>query len=288
MKGIVVPIVTPFNEKEELDLDALGEVTRYLLREGIEWIMALGTTGEFNMLSEEEKVLVVRTVVEHGKGKVIAGINENSSYNAAKLAKQYADVGASELITIPPLYHRTDELGIVKFYESIAKVGLPVYVYNIPSLVGYEFPPTALHKLVEEGVVSGMKYTTSDLVAFLRLTAYAKEANSSFNSLMGEDRLIVDAIARGADGTVAGSGNVAPELVVQAVRLTRDGNLREALKIQEKLTTLVEAIMEGDYPALLKAAMRYRGVSGGKCRSPLHSTPESEGRVYTVMKSMGL
>jgi len=266
----------------------MREVVNYLMRSGVEWIMALGTTGEFNMLSLEEKVKVVSEVVEVARGKVIAGINENSTYHSLKLARSYVDVGASELITIPPLYHRTDDMGMIKFFESLHRADVPLYLYNIPSLVGYEFPANVLHKLVEEGVLNGMKFTTSDLVSFLRLTKIAKDANPKFKSLMGEDRLIVDAMARGADGTVAGTGNVAAELVVEAVKLTKENKLREALTIQQKITELADAVTSGDYPVALKAAMKYRGINGGVARSPLHGSPEVEGRVYYVLKSLGL
>ncbi|HXX73142.1 MAG TPA: dihydrodipicolinate synthase family protein, partial [Candidatus Acidoferrales bacterium] len=165
LRGIIVPIVTPFKRtrSQELDLDALRRHTRFLLSSGVNGIMPLGTTGEFSLLSREERKAVVETVAETVSGKipVIAGVSESGTQNTVALASDAADAGADLLIATGPYYYKTDDEGLYVHYQAILDaVDLPLMVYNIPSWVGYNIPPLTVRRLVREnlGRIVGVKF----------------------------------------------------------------------------------------------------------------------------------
>jgi len=285
MKGIVVAIVTPFKENEELDLDALEGYINFLKRNGITSFFVLGTTGEFNMLSLEEKQEFIKKISDITKN-IIVNVTENSLHNALKLAKLAIDYGAQEIASLPPIYHKPSEKGIIQYYESLSKFGVPLNMYYYPENT-YEVSENVITTLVEEGIIQGMKYTTSNLASFKRFLKL-KESNKEFSLLIGNDELIFDAILAGGDGVVSAVANIAPELVVKEFEALEKGNVSEALKLQRVVDRFNEAIMIGDYPATLKVGLKYRGIYVGKVRSPLQESMEGNSLIYGILKEIGL
>jgi len=285
MKGIIPALVTPFKENEELDLDALESYINFLKRNGITTFFVLGSTGEFNMLSLEEKQAFIKKISDLTKN-IIVNVTENSLYNALKLAKLAIDYGAQEIASLPPIYHKPSEKGIIQYYESLSKFGTPLNMYYYPENT-YEISENIIITLVEEGMIQGMKYTTNDLVSFKKLLKL-KEFNKEFSLLIGNDELIVDSILIGGDGVVSAVANIAPELMVKEFEALQKGNVVEALKVQKEIDKLNEAIMTGDYPATLKVGLKYRGIYVGKVRSPLQENMDGNSLIYGVLKEIGL
>ena len=285
MKGLVVAIATPFKENEELDLDALEGYINFLKRNGITSFFVLGTTGEFNMLSLDEKQAFIKKISDITKN-IIVNVTENSLYNALKLAKLAIDYGAQEIASLPPIYHKPSEKGIIQYYESLSKFGVPLNMYYYPENT-YEISENAIATLVKEGIIQGMKYTTGDLTSFKEFLKL-KDLNKEFSLLIGNDELILDAILAGGDGVVSAVANIAPELVVKEFEALEKGNVNEALKLQKAIDRLNEAIMIGDYPATLKVGLKYRGIYVGKVRSPLQESMEGNSLIYGILKEIGL
>jgi len=285
MKGVIPAIVTPFKENEELDLDALEGYINFLKRNGITTYFVLGSTGEFNMLSFEEKQAFIKKISDLTKN-IIVNVTENSLYNALKLAKLAIDYGAQEIASLPPIYHKPSEKGIIQYYESLSKFGTPLNMYYYPGNT-YEISENMISTLVEEGIIQGMKYTTNDLVSFKKFLKL-KELNKEFSLLIGNDELIIDSILIGGDGVVSAVANIAPELMVKEFEALQKGNVVEALKVQKEIDKLNEAIMTGDYPATLKVGLKYRGIYVGKVRSPLQVNMDGNSLIYGVLKEIGL
>ena len=285
MRGIIPAIVTPFKENEELDLDSLESYINFLKRNGIMAFFVLGSTGEFNMLSLEEKQNFIKKISDLTKN-IIVNVTENSLYNAVKLAKLAVDYGVQEIASLPPIYHKPSEKGIIQYYETLSKFGIPLNMYYYPENT-YEISENTITTLVQEGIIQGMKYTTNDLVSFKRFLRL-KELNKEFSLLIGNDELIVDSILAGGDGVVSAVANIAPELVVKEFEALEKGNITEALKIQKEVDKLNEAIMTGDYPATLKVGLKYRGIYVGKVRSPLQESMDGNSLIYGILKEIGL
>lgn len=285
MKGVIPAIVTPFKENEELDLDALETYIQFLKRNGVETLFVLGSTGEFNMMNLEEKMLFLKKLLSI-TNNVVVNITENSLYNALKLGKLALDLGARELASLPPLYHKPSDKGIIRYYEELSKFGLPLNMYYYPDN-SYVVSENVIETLVQEGIIQGMKYTTNDLVSFKHFTAL-KEVNKDFSLLVGNDELIIYSYLAGGDGVISAVANLAPELVLKEYQLLVNGDVAEALKIQSKIDKINRAIMIGDYPSTLKNGLKYRGIYVGKVRSPLQESVDGNSLIYGILKEIGL
>ncbi|MUM64773.1 dihydrodipicolinate synthase family protein [Acidianus infernus] len=288
MKGLLTALVTPFNSSGDLNLDALDTLIKFNLSRGVDGFWVLGTTGEFNMLSIEEKMQVAKKVIDVAKGKVLLGVNENSTYNSLKLAKYFIDLGVNGIFSVPPIYHKPSEKGLIHYYEDLGKFGEEVYVYNIPSLVGYNIPLTVLQKLVEDGIIQGMKYTTSDFESLINYMRFLKNLNSKFEFLAGNDKFILISLLYGVDGIVSGVSNFAPEVVSQLYKNVKEGKITEALKLQEIVDKLVEVTSLADYPSGIKIALRYRGIDVGSSRKPLEENITADSAIYHTLKEFNL
>ncbi|AWR94612.1 dihydrodipicolinate synthase family protein [Acidianus brierleyi] len=288
MEGILTALITPFDEKENLNLSMLKSVMEFDKNRGVSSFWVLGTSGEFNMLSLDEKISVVKTARESVNSKILAGINENSLKNSDILLKNFVDFGVDGVFSIPPLYHKPNDKGIIQFYENLSKPGLPVYIYNIPSYVGYNISLDILTKLVDDGIIDGMKYTTSDMDSFIKYTMVLKEMNKDFNMLIGSDTLVLPALMYGADGAVSGIANFAPEIISSIYTKYKEGDFKEAYKYQLVAIKLNNAVSLSDYPTGIKIALRYRGLYVGKSRSPLQENISAEASIYDTMKEFNL
>lgn len=288
MEGILTALITPFDEKENLNLNMLKTVMEFDKNRGVSSFWVLGTSGEFNMLNLDEKISVVKTAREETNSKILAGINENSLKNSDILLKNFVDFGVDGVFSIPPLYHKPNDKGIIEFYENLSKPGLPVYIYNIPSYVGYTVSLDIIMKLVDDGIVDGMKYTTSDMDSFIKYTMTLKEMNKDFKILIGSDTLVLPALIYGADGAVSGIANFAPEIISSIYTKYKEGDFNEAYKYQLISIKLNNAVSLSDYPSGIKIALRYRGLYVGKSRSPLQENITAEASIYDTMKEFNL
>lgn len=285
MEGVIPAIVTPFAQDEGLDENSLKNYLDFLKRNGIQTVFALGTTGEFNMLSMEEKEKFIKALRLSTNLKIIINVTENSTLNALKLAKLAVEVGADGIASLPPIYHKPSEKGIIGYFESLSKFGIPLYLYNYDGRAYIELD--LVRRLVSEGIIDGVKLTTEKLPLLQRYVELKQEGNP-FYVTIGNDELISYAVMSGADGAVSATANVAPELVLKLFKLLKEGNSKEALEVQRAVTTLTRAISDGDYPAGVKVALKYRGIYAGTVRKPLEEKMEQNSVIYATLKELNL
>ncbi|ACP36976.1 dihydrodipicolinate synthase family protein [Saccharolobus islandicus] len=289
MKDNISALITPFDDKENINVEALQQLLDFLTRSGIKDFWVLGTSGEFNMLSQDERILIVSKIREITKGKIYAGINENSLKNSLILAKKYYDIGVDYIFSVPPIYHKPSEKGLVTYFNELRnKIDLPLFLYNIPSFAGYNVPLRIVEKLAEEEVLNGMKYSTTDFVSFLKYLKGLKGVNKNFKVFIGEDRMILSALIYDADGAVSGISNLVPELVTNLFLEFDRGNIQKAIEIQRMVNKLVDVVSLGDYPSGIKIGLRYRGINVGSVRKPLMEDSRAEGEIYNALKEIGI
>jgi 4-hydroxy-tetrahydrodipicolinate synthase len=285
VEGIIPAIVTPFAQDEGLDENSLKNYLDFLKRNGIQTVFALGTTGEFNMLSMEEKEKFIKALRLSTNLKVIINVTENSTLNALKLAKLAVEVGADGIASLPPIYHKPSEKGIIGYFESLSKFGIPLYLYNYDGRAYIELD--LVRRIVSEGIIDGVKLTTEKLPLLQRYVELKQEGNP-FYVTIGNDELIYYAVMSGADGAVSATASVAPELVLKLFKLLKEGNIKEALEVQRAVTMLTRAISDGDYPAGVKVALKYRGIYVGAVRKPLEEKMEQNSVIYATLKELNL
>ncbi len=286
--NVITALVTPFNLKEEIDVDALDQVISFQRKNGISSYWVLGTTGEFNMLNEDEKLTIVKGVLERSKDKenVIVGVSSDSVSNAIRLTRKVIDLGVGSIFSLPPLYHVTGLKGLMTYFESLRKTGNKVYFYYNPLSTRLDIPIDYIRKLVEEGLIDGVKVSTNDLKelsSFISLRGQLR-----FELFSGSDLAILQAIIDNVEGIVTAVGNFAPELVMEVVKKSDAGVNPEVIDIANKIRMLAEVTTLPDYPTGVKIAMKYRGLYVGNCRSPLQEDSNAQASIYFTLKELEL
>ncbi|BBG25364.1 4-hydroxy-tetrahydrodipicolinate synthase [Sulfuracidifex tepidarius] len=286
--NIITALVTPFNLKEELDVNALDQVISFQRKNGISSYWVLGTTGEFNMLNEDEKLTVVKSVLERSKDKenVIVGVSSDSVSNAIRLTRKMIDLGVGSVFSLPPTYHITGLKGLMMYFESLRKTGNKVYFYYNPSSTRLNIPIDYIRKLIEEGLIDGMKVSTSDLEELSSFVSLKDQLK--FELFSGSDVTVLQAIVDKVEGIVTAVGNFAPELLVEIAKKSEAGINSEVIDLANKIRMLAQVTSLPDYPTGVKIAMKYRGLYVGNCRSPLQEDSNAQASIYFTLKDLEL
>ncbi|MGI0140840.1 MAG: dihydrodipicolinate synthase family protein [Thermoplasmata archaeon] len=281
-QGLIVPVPTLFDERGEVDPERTAEFTQGLRAAGADRIFALGSLGEFPSVTREERATVIAAVVAASpKAKdVWAGTGAPSTREAVSLSQAAEGSGATALVVVPPYYLHPALGAIDRYYRDIrAAVSIPVYAYNIPSLVGYALPPSLVHRLGTERILAGVKDTSESLAS---LEAFLEGAPPGFEVLPGDDHLAAPAIARGASGAIMGLANLFPKLAQNLIRAARSNAGSEVTRLQNLIETLQFVVAGAPFPSAGKfLAARIRGVRVGY-RSPYDAlTPDEEAHLLS-------
>ncbi|MEM0128712.1 MAG: dihydrodipicolinate synthase family protein [Thermoplasmata archaeon] len=278
--GLVVPLPTIFGADGTLDADGTAAFALSVAKGGADRLFVLGSLGEFPLLTREERrEVVARTVaMARGSAPVWAGTGAPSTAEAIALSRDAESAGAEALVVVPPYYLHPAPGAIERYYRAIRRaVSVPLYAYNIPSLVGYPLDPSLVGRLGRDGVLAGIKDTSESLAS---VETFLRAGPEGFEVMPGDDALAAPAIARGAAGAVMGLANVLPRLGRAIVAAAHRGDGAEVVRLQELIEALAFVVAGGPFPSAGKfLASRVRGVRVGY-RSPCDPlSPEEERRV---------
>ncbi len=289
-KGAGVALVTPMNENLEVNYDKLAELLEDQIKNETDSIIITGTTGEASTLTEEEHIEVIRAAVSIvGKRiPVIAGTGSNCTRTAVYLSRQAQQAGADGLLVVTPYYNKATQKGLASHYTEIAQnVDLPIILYNVPGRTGCKIAPETAAELSRnvENIV-GMKDAVGDISYTLRLL---EQTQGDFDLYSGEDGQVIPLLACGGIGVISVLYNVAPKFTHDMVMNYLNGNQQEALKMQCKALSLVDALFCEVNPIPVKAALNLMGWEVGSLRAPLSDMePESLEKLRQAMQSFGL
>ncbi|MEA3407573.1 MAG: 4-hydroxy-tetrahydrodipicolinate synthase [Chloroflexota bacterium] len=289
IKGIVVPLVTPFNEDETLDESALRQVVNYLLDNGVHGLFSSGSQGESFALTAEEKKRILDIVIDENDGRafVMAGTGAVTTKESIELTRYAEDAGADAVSVITPYFIKPSDEELREHFLNIANaVEIPVLAYNNPGRTGVPIPPKVMAAVASEAEnFIGVKDSSGDLTNTMQ---YIAECPPTFRTFMGRDTLIYAALCYGCVGAVAASANVVPDLVVGIYDAYMAGDHELALERQRALAPLRYAFGLGSFPVVVKDAMELIGVPAGPCRAPIKSL-EGEPRedLVAVLKDLG-
>ena len=271
LKGIVVPIVTPFDDLGRVDAHALRNLCGYLIEHKVHGLYPCGTTGEATLLTDEERKDVAQIVVERAGGKVPVFIHVGaaSTQSAMDLAKHAVDIGADGIAAVTPYYFKLSQESLIRYYEQIISVipsDYPFYLYNIPSLAGNDIAPATVGYLAEKYPnIVGIKNSMPDI---LRAQEYLN-CREGFSVMLGNDSLVAIGAFIGCDGAVSGNAQIAPELFVSLYHAAKAGDWERALALQKQAARVSELLEHGGNLSLFKYGLAHRGVPVGDVREPL-------------------
>lgn len=280
--GLGVALATPFMEintsnclAPALDIPALKNLVRHVVRGGADFIVLLGSTGEAATITAEERTLCIQAAKSVcGTCPLVVGTGHNSTVQAIELSQQAAVAGADAVLVVTPYYNKPGPVGLLGHYRALASAlpELPIIAYNVPGRTGINLGvETALQLLTIPQVVS-LKESSGNIMQIARI-ASALPAGKTL--LAGDDNLAFPSIALGAQGLVSVIGNIFPEELSAMVRAALAGEMQSARRLHQHLLPLMDALFIESNPGPLKAALQILGICSAAVRLPLSEAGSS-------------
>lgn len=289
IKGCGTALVTPFTKNGSLDVEALRRLVEFQLREGIDFLVPCGTTGETPTLEHEEYLGVIRVVVEEVERKVpvIAGVGGNGTRKVAALAEEVAALGVQGILSVAPYYNKPTQEGLFQHFAAIAEAtNLPVIVYNVPGRTSSNIEPATLARLAKISNIIGVKEASGSITQQMEVLA---SVPSGFKVLSGDDAYTFPLMALGGVGVVSVVSNEAPALVTRLAHLMLEGKIEEARKLHFELLPLFHANFVETNPIPVKAALAMMGMIEEVYRLPLcPMKAENRAQLERAMQAAGL
>ncbi len=268
--GAGVALITPFNEDNSVNYDMLKTLVDRQIDGGTDAIIVCGTTGEPATMTEEEKLSVIKCVVERTAGRVpvIAGTGANSTQTVIDFSKKAEALGVDGLLIVTPFYNKATQNGLYAHYAAIAEaVKLPIIMYNVPSRTGCNIQPQTAARLGKDfDNIVGIKEASGNISQVAKLKSLAGD---NLDIYSGNDDQVIPILSLGGIGVISVLSNVAPKETHDMVMDYLNGNVKSALDIQLKYLELIDALFCEVNPIPVKAAMNLMGYNVGGLRLPL-------------------
>jgi len=268
VSGMLVALVTPLDAAGELDAAGMERILDRALAAGVSGVCPVGSTGEGPRLGRARRLAVVEAVVRRvpaGVPVIPAPAVQTLDEGAAEL-EELAELGAAAALVAPPAYYPLSDADVLGFYERLAdRSPLPLLIYNMPALTKITVAPAVVAALAAHPRIVGIKDSSRDL-EYLTEVRYATA--DAFAVLTGSDSMLLASMTLGADGAIAASANLAPELGCALFRHAAAGELEQARAAQRRVFELVSACRAGVFPAGWKAALELAGVCEGHLAAP--------------------
>jgi 4-hydroxy-tetrahydrodipicolinate synthase len=268
VRGVIPPVLTPFNENGEPDLDAYGRLLDFLL-EHVHGLYPLGTYGSGPLMPKEMRIKLADFVVKKVDGRipVIMHIGCADTDTAVQLAQAAEKSGADAVASIVPFYYRYDERCLIEHFTRILEsVEIPFYVYNNPGMGNNTITPRMLATLAQRGL-KGIKDSSFDILTFYSFMRAVEKKD--FDFIIGTEALLVAGVVAGADGCVSGVSNTFPELMVALWDAAVAGQLEKAMHLQQQVNRIREIMHLSNSVISMHAMLQARGIEGGIPRRPL-------------------
>lgn len=266
IKGVLTALIVPCGEDGRVSLAALEQLVDFQIEAGVHGLFILGTAGQGPMLTESERISVMRHVLQvaHGRLKIVVHVGAMPTSVAQSLAEQALGAGASALSAIPPTYYQPDFIAIENYYRDLRSVcgSVPLLAYNNPAATGVDLKPHQLESLYQSGLIAGVKQANASLAELHQLIrsgvpVWVANANLNLAGLM-----------MGSLGSISTITNVLPEVFVSLYNSVQQGKVDDARSWQNRID-LGAAVLRSPIIGALHAGCTLRGLLGLAPRPPL-------------------
>lgn len=289
IRGCGTALVTPFSKDGTIDVEALRRLVQFQLREGIDFLVPCGTTGETPTLEKEEYLGVIRVVVEEtgGKAPVIAGVGGNNTRHTCEMAKEVSSLNVQGILSVAPYYNKPTQEGLYQHFKAIAEsTDLPVILYNVPSRTSSNIEPATVARLSKIPNIIGIKEASGSIIQQMEVV---HAAGADFAVLSGDDSFTFPLMALGGAGVISVISNEVPGPMSRLACLLLEGNYEEARKVNAKLLPLMQANFIETNPIPVKAALAMMGLIEEIYRLPMvPMKPENRSKLEKVLAAQGL
>ncbi len=293
---ILIPLVTPFKENQELDFEAVKQITDKIIAEDkADSLVVSGTTGEFFSMTFEERKKLFEVVFENVGDELglVAGTACVSTRETIELSKAAENIGYKLLMIVAPYYTKPNQKEIYEHYRSIAEeINVSIILYNIPIFTGVNIDPATVKELAKYDNIVGIKeeaeLNPKQITEFLNITP------DDFVIYNGDDTMVIESYAQGGEervaGVISGASHIIGHKIRNLIELYTEGKTRKAASLQQDLLPLFRAFGQNKRTnpvALLKEAMKLVGYDAGYPRKPLLPGSEKEiEQVKEVLKNL--
>lgn len=287
--GAATALVTPFKSNGEINLEKYSELIELQISEGIDAIVAVGTTGENAVLSGEEHRALMKCAVETARGRVpvICSTGSNDTEYCISTTQAAEEVGADGLLLVTPYYNKCTQSGLIKHYERIlSKTKLPAIVYNVPSRTGFNISISTYKELAKHPQIVGTKEASGNMALAMEIRAQCGDDMPLYS---GNDDLTVPMMAIGGRGVISVLSNILPKTTHEMCKLCLDKDFDKASELAFKYLDLTNALFSEVNPIPVKAAMNMMGLDVGGCRLPLcEMGNENKEKLRQILAGHGL
>ena len=286
--GTGVAIITPFDSQGNVDVAALKKIVKHQVEGQIDMLVVLGTTGETATLSEQEKDLVVKTVVSENAGKcrVVLGVGGNNTAALVQQLENFKCAGVDGILSVSPYYNKPTQEGIFQHYKALSEASpLPIILYNVPGRTGSNMLASTTLRIAKECAnVVAIKEASGNMEQVMDILNHRK---SGFLVLSGDDPLTLPILACGGDGVISVSANAFPAHFSKLVHSFLSGDIETAQKIHFQLLEITKLFFVDGNPAGIKYALKLLNLCDDVVRLPLVGIREETKRaIEQELKSL--
>lgn len=283
LKGTYTAMITPMQQDSEIDYNGFRTHVKTQLESGIDGLVPLCTTSETPTLAEEEEVELIKIAMderakyEQATGThipIMIGAGSNNTKDALRYAQRAKEAGADAALVVTPYYNKPSQAGIVKHFEAVCAVGIPIVAYNIQGRTGVNIATDTLAKIAELPNVVGVKEASGNIQQMADVIAKIKLHKPDFSVMSGDDALTLPLLALGGDGVISVVSNLAPKRVKAMVDAALRGEFSAARELHFGLLPIFKAAFVEGNPSSIKCAMNLKGLPAGSVRAPLVDVSE--------------
>ena len=276
IKGVGVALITPFSNFE-VDYEALARMVEHVIKGGVDYIVALGSTAETATLSHKEQQQVLDFIVERTARRVpiVAGMGSNNTHALVERLRSFDLSGAVAILSVVPYYNKPSQEGIYRHYMAVAEASpVPVIIYNVPGRTGVNMTAETTLRLAHatERIVA-VKEASGDIEQMQRILDGKPE---NFVVLSGDDGITVELVKRGGHGVISVAANAFPELFCDCVHKAIAGNTEAAERMmKEQFEEPLRLIFREGNPTSVKVMTEAMGITSREVRLPLAEGSET-------------
>lgn len=268
--GTGVALVTPFKKDFSVDTEALTRIVNFQIDNGIDYLVVLGTTAENATLSQDEKELVIQTVIEANNRRLplVLGVGGNNTYEVVKELKERDLSNFVAILSVSPYYNKPTQEGIYQHFKAIAEASpIPIILYNVPGRTASNMLPSTVLRLANDFKnIVAIKEAAGDIVQAMKLIQGKPEG---FHVISGDDMVTLPMVLAGGSGVISVIGEGFPKQFSDMVRLGLNRKVDEAYKLHYLLAEAIDMIFEQGNPAGIKEVHKILGLSENTVRLPL-------------------
>ena len=267
-------MVTPFKTDFSVDIEALVRIVNHVIDNGADFLVVLGTTSEAPTLTQEEKNLVINTILETNAARlpILLGLGGNNTQAIVEAVKAQDFAGIDGILSVVPYYNKPNQRGMKAHFEAIADASpVPVVVYNVPGRVGVNLQAATCVELAKHPNIVAVKEASGNLQQIMEIL---RDKPADFDVLSGDDGITQPLMALGATGVISVAANAYTNQFSRMMKAQKEGKTDEALRLHYAMLRMNQLIFADGNPAGIKCLMSHMGLCENVLRLPLVAANE--------------